>query len=133
MEGAGQTSAPPHVVNPTTTRTAAAPTARGPSATARDSDRVTQWDDPGVGSAPGPHTGRTPQVSMSYTPLEQQVMAIKAQCPDTVLLVECGYRYRFFGKDAEIAAKELNIVCYPDHNFVCASIPTHRLYVHVRR
>ncbi|XP_010791268.1 DNA mismatch repair protein Msh3-like, partial [Notothenia coriiceps] len=32
-----------------------------------------------------------------------------------------------------IAAKELNIFCHLDHNFMTCSIPTHRLFVHVRR
>uniref|UniRef100_A0A673LND4 DNA mismatch repair protein MutS-like N-terminal domain-containing protein n=1 Tax=Sinocyclocheilus rhinocerous TaxID=307959 RepID=A0A673LND4_9TELE len=60
-------------------------------------------------------------------------MEIKKQHADTVLYVECGYKYRFCGEDAEIAAKELNITCHLDHNFMTASIPTHRLFVHVRR
>ncbi|KAF7687326.1 DNA mismatch repair protein Msh3 isoform X1 [Silurus meridionalis] len=68
-----------------------------------------------------------------YTPLEQQYMEIKEQHKDTILCVECGYKYRFFGEDAEIAAKELNIFCHLDHNFMTASIPAHRLFVHVRR
>ncbi|XP_017661720.1 PREDICTED: DNA mismatch repair protein Msh3 isoform X8 [Lepidothrix coronata] len=33
----------------------------------------------------------------------------------------------------EIAARELNIYCHLDHNFMTASIPSHRLFVHVRR
>ncbi|XP_029294646.1 DNA mismatch repair protein Msh3 [Cottoperca gobio] len=68
-----------------------------------------------------------------YTPLEQQVIQLKQQHKDALLAVECGYKYRFFGEDAEIAAKELNIVCSLDHNFMTCSIPTHRLFVHVRR
>lgn len=40
---------------------------------------------------------------------------------------------RFFGNDAEIAAKELNIMAHLDHSFMTGSIPTHRLHVHVRR
>ena len=68
-----------------------------------------------------------------YTPLEQQFVDIKSKHPDTILFVECGYKYRFFGDDAEIAAKELNIFAHLDHSFQTASIPTHRLYVHVRR
>ncbi|XP_048861581.1 DNA mismatch repair protein Msh3-like isoform X2 [Brienomyrus brachyistius] len=68
-----------------------------------------------------------------YTPLEQQFMDIKEQHKDVLLCVECGYKYRFFGEDAEIAARELNIFCHMDHNFMTASIPTHRLFVHVRR
>ncbi|OPJ82140.1 DNA mismatch repair protein Msh3 [Patagioenas fasciata monilis] len=68
-----------------------------------------------------------------YTPLELQFMEMKKQYKDAVLCVECGYKYRFFGEDAEIAAKELNIYCHQDHNFMTASIPSHRLFVHVRR
>nr|XP_042711816.1 DNA mismatch repair protein Msh3 isoform X7 [Chrysemys picta bellii] len=68
-----------------------------------------------------------------YTPLELQFIEMKEQYKDAILCVECGYKYRFFGEDAEIAAKELNIYCHQDHNFMTASIPTHRLFVHVRR
>ncbi|KAI3372025.1 hypothetical protein L3Q82_006895 [Scortum barcoo] len=68
-----------------------------------------------------------------YTPLEQQVIQLKQQHKDALLAVECGYKYRFFGEDAEIAAKVLNIFCHLDHNFMTCSIPTHRLFVHVRR
>ncbi|XP_030832222.1 DNA mismatch repair protein Msh3 [Strongylocentrotus purpuratus] len=79
-------------------------------------------------------SGKTSRVKKSqYTPLEQQFMKIKESYTDTVLLVECGYRYRFFGEDAEIASRDLNIFCHLDHNFMTASIPTHRLFVHVRR
>uniref|UniRef100_A0A8V5GYX9 DNA mismatch repair protein MSH3 n=1 Tax=Melopsittacus undulatus TaxID=13146 RepID=A0A8V5GYX9_MELUD len=68
-----------------------------------------------------------------YTPLELQFLEMKKQNKDAVLCVECGYKYRFFGEDAKIAAKELNISCHQDHNFMTASIPSHRLFVHVRR
>lgn len=65
--------------------------------------------------------------------MEQQFLEIKKHHPDTILFVEAGYRYRFFGKDAEIAAKVLNIVANVNHNFLSTSIPIHRLYVHARR
>ncbi|XP_066237855.1 DNA mismatch repair protein Msh3 isoform X2 [Saccopteryx leptura] len=68
-----------------------------------------------------------------YTPLELQYIEMKQQQKDAILCVECGYKYRFFGEDAEIAAQELNIYCHLDHNFMTASIPTHRLFVHLRR
>jgi DNA mismatch repair protein MSH3 len=42
-------------------------------------------------------------------------------------------QFRFFGRDAEIAASELNIMCLPDRCFMTASIPTQRLFIHVRR
>lgn len=68
-----------------------------------------------------------------YTPLEQQVIDLKQRHQDVLLAIECGYKYRFFGEDAEIAARTLNITCYSDHNFMTCCIPTHRLFVHVRR
>ncbi|XP_076352753.1 DNA mismatch repair protein Msh3-like [Tachypleus tridentatus] len=68
-----------------------------------------------------------------FTPLEEQYMEIKQQNPDAILLVECGYKYRFFDEDAKTASQVLSIGCYQDHNFLSASIPTHRLHVHIRR
>ncbi|XP_030874959.1 DNA mismatch repair protein Msh3 isoform X3 [Leptonychotes weddellii] len=81
-------------------------------------------------SDPKPSNKRTKSI---YTPLELQYIELKQQQKDAILCVECGYKYRFFGEDAEIAAQELNIYCHLDHNFMTASIPTHRLFVHVRR
>ncbi|XP_071587443.1 DNA mismatch repair protein Msh3 isoform X1 [Heliangelus exortis] len=37
-----------------------------------------------------------------YTPLELQFIEMKKQYKDAVLCVECGYKYRFFGEDAEV-------------------------------
>ena len=68
-----------------------------------------------------------------FTPLEQQVVDIRKEYPDTILIVECGYRMRFFGDDAVIAAKVLSIYAHMDHNFMVASIPTFRTVVHCRR
>ncbi|KAM9100522.1 DNA mismatch repair protein Msh3 isoform 2-T2 [Sarcophilus harrisii] len=81
-------------------------------------------------SEPKPTNRRTKSI---YTPLELQYLEMKEQHKDAILCIECGYKYRFFGEDAEIAARELNIYCHLDHNFMTASIPTHRLFVHVRR
>lgn len=47
------------------------------------------------------------------TPMERQVIDIKRTHTDTLLVVEVGYKFRFFGEDARIAAKELSIVCIP--------------------
>lgn len=84
--------------------------------------------------------------SSKLTPMEKQVLEIKRQNMDTLLIVEVGYKFRFFGEDARIAAKELSIVCIPgkfrydEHSseahidrFASASIPVHRLHVHVKR
>lgn len=80
------------------------------------------------------------------TPLERQILDIKREHMDTVLVVEVGYKFRFFGEDARTAAKELSIVCIPgklrydEHpaeahldRFASASVPVHRLHVHVKR
>lgn len=82
------------------------------------------------------HSGKTSvnkRTKTKYTPLEQQYIELKEKYPDTLLFVECGYKYRFFGEDAENAAHVLKIYCHQDHNFMTASIPVHRLFVHVRR
>ena len=36
------------------------------------------------------------------TPLEKQFVDIKAKHSDALLFVECGYKYRFFGDDAQV-------------------------------
>ncbi|RDW77140.1 hypothetical protein BP6252_05193 [Coleophoma cylindrospora] len=80
------------------------------------------------------------------TPLEIQVLDIKRKHMDTLLIVEVGYKFKFYGEDARKAAKELSIVCIPgkfrydEHpseahldRFASASIPVHRLSVHAKR
>ena len=39
----------------------------------------------------------------AFTPLEQQVIQLKQQHEDALLAIECGYKYRFFGEDAEVS------------------------------
>ncbi|ORZ15609.1 muts domain V-domain-containing protein [Absidia repens] len=70
---------------------------------------------------------------MKYTPLEQQVVDLKQKHPGVLLVIEVGYKFRFFGEDAQTASKVLNIAHFIDRNFYVASIPVHRLNVHVRR
>ncbi|KAF9452264.1 DNA mismatch repair protein MSH3 [Macrolepiota fuliginosa MF-IS2] len=69
----------------------------------------------------------------AYTPLELQVLKLKEDNPGTLLLIEVGYRYKFFGDDAKTAADELGMVAYDDRNFLVASIPTDRLNVHLKK
>ena len=84
--------------------------------------------------------------SNKLTPMEKQVLEIKRSHMDVLLIVEVGYKFKFFGEDARTAAKELSIVCIPgklrydEHpseshldRFASASIPVHRLHVHVKR
>lgn len=80
------------------------------------------------------------------TPMEKQYLEIKKKHLDTVIIYEVGYKFKFFGEDARTAAKELSIVCIPgkfrydEHiseahldRFASASVPVHRLHVHVKR
>ena len=47
-----------------------------------------------------------------YTPLEVQYLKLREENPDVLLAVEVGYRFLFFGKDAEVASQVLGILCY---------------------
>ncbi len=76
---------------------------------------------------------QTKKKKKKYTPLEQQVVALLAEYHDCVLMVEVGYKYRFFGEHAEIASKVLGIMAMPAKNFLSASVPTYRLGHHLRR
>jgi DNA mismatch repair protein MSH3 len=63
---------------------------------------------------PPPTKGKGAKKATSkLTPMEKQVIEIKRQNMNTVLVIEVGYKFRFFGEDARIAAKELGIVCIP--------------------
>ena len=93
--------------------------------------------------------------AIKYTPLEQQVLALRKANPGVLLIVEVrpepgsfdsinadnataanlqvGYKFRFFDEDARVASRILNIACFPQQHMLTASIPTHRLDVHVKR
>ncbi|CAM9679686.1 unnamed protein product, partial [Ectocarpus sp. 12 AP-2014] len=118
----------------------------GPSVAAAGSGGNSSTGDNGLGTATGAGGGASSSSSrgkgkaaaaaaarVKLTPMEQQVVDLKAKHPGVLLLVECGYRYRFFGDDALAAAKVLRIYAHMDHNFQVASVPTFRLAVHLRR
>ncbi|KAI1333187.1 muts domain V-domain-containing protein [Xylariaceae sp. FL0255] len=104
-----------------------------------DDDDEEEPPQPAKGKKKGAKTGK-------LTPMEIQFLDIKRKHMDTILIVEVGYKFKFFGEDARIAAKELSIVCIPgkmrydEHpseahldRFASASIPVHRLPVHAKR
>lgn len=62
--------------------------------------RGAQQSPPSDSSAPSRRSKST------YTPLEQQVIQLKQQHKDVLLAVECGYKYRFFGEDAEVRTEK---------------------------
>lgn len=56
------------------------------------------------------------------------MVALKEKHPNVLLMVECGYRFRFFGDDAETASKVLGIGAHEDttgsgHFKATASVP----------
>jgi DNA mismatch repair protein MSH3 len=63
--------------------------------------------------APPTKTKKKGAKTGKLTPMEIQFLDIKKKHMDTILVVEVGYKFRFFGEDARIAAKELSIVCIP--------------------
>lgn len=79
------------------------------------------------------------------TPLEKQFINLKTENMDKLLAVQVGYKYKFFGKDAQTASKILNIMYIPgrtsldgsDDNgydrFAYCSVPDVRLHVHLKR
>ena len=97
-------------------------------------------------AAKGKSGASTRKGASKLTPMEKQYLDIKRKHLDTILIVEVGYKFKFFGEDARVAAKELSIVCIPgkyrfdEHpseahldRFASASVPVHRLHVHVKR
>ncbi len=80
-----------------------------------DGDVEEEEEDPSPPKAvaKGRKTAATKKGSSKLTPMEKQVIEIKRSHMDTLLVVEVGYKFRFFGEDARIAAKELGIVCIP--------------------
>ncbi|KAI9550039.1 putative MSH3 [Daphnia sinensis] len=71
--------------------------------------------------------------SLKLTPLEQQIVTLKEEHPELLLVVECGYKYQLFGEDADKAGTILNMVVYKKNNFLSCSFPLHRLLVHVKK
>lgn len=41
-------------------------------------------------------------VTVKYTPLEQQVLELKKQHSGMILMIQTAYKYTFFGEDAEV-------------------------------
>lgn len=78
--------------------------------------------------------------SSNYTPLEIQLLQLKDANPDKMLLIQVGYKYKLFGKDAEAAAKILGIMYIPDNSpdperavFSYCSFPDFKLHINIKR
>lgn len=80
---------------------------------AAEEDGEDDDDDEAAAAVAPTKTKKKGTKSGKLTPMEMQVLDIKRKHMDTILIVEVGYKFRFFGEDARIAAKELSIVCIP--------------------
>lgn len=81
-----------------------------PTGGAAEAEEDEEDDEP---APPTKGKGAAKKGGSKLTPMEKQVIEIKRKHMDTVLVIEVGYKFRFFGEDARIAAKELGIVCIP--------------------
>ena len=55
-----------------------------------------------------PASKSTTAANAKLTPLERQYVEIKKSYPDTLLLIEVGYKFRFFGEDAKVLPSSLS-------------------------
>ncbi len=67
------------------------------------------------------------------TPMMQQYMSMKEQHPDTVLFFQLGDFYETFFEDAEIAARELDIVLTHREDSPMAGVPIKKADVYINR
>lgn len=67
--------------------------------------------------------GKGKEVVIKYTPLELQVLELKKSNPGVILMIEVGYKMRFFGDDALVASRVLNIAQFPSKHMMTASVP----------
>lgn len=77
---------------------------------AEDAEEVDEDDEPQRPAKKGTAAGKA---GGKLTPLEKQIIEFKRGHMDAVLAVQVGYKFRFFGDDARVAARELGIVCIP--------------------
>ena len=62
----------------------------------------------------------------ALSPLERQVVALKAEVPGCLLLAEVGYKYCAFGEDAEVLSAVLHVSHFTKQHMLVAGFPTPR-------
>lgn len=69
------------------------------------------------------------------TPLETQILELTELHQDKILLIQVGYKYKVFGKNAKHVSKCLNIMYIPnsDPRFAYCSFPDTRLHINLQR
>src|SRR4051794_27698882 len=67
------------------------------------------------------------------TPMRQQYLDIKAKYPDAIVLFRLGDFYETFDQDAEIAARELDLVLTARQRTPMAGVPHHAVEAYIGR
>ena len=72
------------------------------------------------------------------TPLESQILQLKLEHKDKLLVIQVGYKYKLFGEDAKLASKILNIMYISgsenmDDQFAYCSFPDFKLHINLKR
>nr|CCC92777.1 unnamed protein product [Trypanosoma congolense IL3000] len=68
------------------------------------------------------------------TQLEQQVVHMRESLPtDVILLVACGYRIKFYGRDSRVASRRFGIMCIQAQPFEYSSVPCTRVSIYISR
>lgn len=80
-----------------------------------------------------PHAASPPKDKVKYSPLEEQILQLKAQHPELLLMVEVGYKMKMYEADAHVASQILQIACYQEKNLMAAMIPVQRMNFHIKR
>lgn len=73
---------------------------------------------------------------LKLTPLEQEILKFKQDNQDKLIAIQVGYKYKFYGEDAAIVSKIINVMLIKhetDDRFNYCSIPDNRLHVHLKR
>lgn len=90
-----------------------------------------------VGKKSNIATKITRKSSGKLTPLEQQVLELKRDHPDKMMVIQVGYKYKLFGEDARAAAKALDIMFITrddkEGQFSYCSFPDVRLHINLKR
>ena len=69
----------------------------------------------------------------ALSPLERQVVQLKAEAGSSLLLVMVGYKWMAFGEDARTLATVLHVCAFAKQHMLVAGFPLTRLPVHLQR
>ena len=69
-----------------------------------------------------------PNQKVKLTPFQQQIADLKLKYPDTILVFEVGYQYKFFGIDAQTISREFSLTMIPGRLYADDGHPEDEAY-----